>query len=291
VLPFLIGMMLVSELGVLLFFGAGKLPDLVAGMFLLSVVTVGPLMAAAAGASLGNTRSWGPASYTMPAFTAVRPITSAEIIAVKLRVAVRVFLFTWTISLAWIAVVVPFTEIGTTLADWARQMTEIEGMHGGLLLGFGLLALTAFSLKAMLDHLCIGLSGRLWVNIAWGFAFMVMAIALAFLIRWIILHPEWHADLLAALPWLAGLALALKLGLGVLVGWTVLRRGLVAPQTAMWFVVAFLVAAAGLFGVAFWLTPQPFCSPLLSGGIAVVILLPLVRLALAPLALDWNRHR
>jgi hypothetical protein len=30
---------------------------------------------------------------------------------------------------------------------------------------------------------------------------------------------------------------------------------------------------------------------LLVGTAAVVLLLPLVRLGLAPLALDWNRHR
>jgi hypothetical protein len=291
VLPFLIALMLVPELGTLLFFGAGELPELTTGMFLLSVVTIGPLMAAAAGASLGNTRTWGPASYAMPAFTAARPIASAEIIAAKFHVALRVFLYTWTISLAWIAVMVPLTQIGTTLAGWARQVSEIEGIHGGLLLGFGLLALTVFSLKAMLDHLCIGLSGRIWVNIAWGFAFMVAAIGLTFLIRWITLHPEWHDDLLAALPWLAGLALALKLGLGMLVAWIAQRRGLVAPQTAMRFVVAFIAAAAALFALAFWLTPPQFCTPLLSGCIAVVVLLPLVRLGLAPLALDWNRHR
>jgi hypothetical protein len=291
VLPFLVALMLVPELGGLLFIGAGKLPDLTAGMFLLSVVTVGPLMAAAAGASLGNTRTWGPGSYTMPAFTAARPVASAEIVAAKIRVAIRVFLYTWTISLVWIALVVPLTEIGATLAGWAGQVSEIEGMHGRLLLGFGLLALTAFSLKAMLDHLCIGLSGRIWINIAGGFGFMVVAVALAFLIRWISLHPEWHADLLAALPWLAGLALALKLGLGLVVGSVVLRRRLVAPQTAMRFAVAFLVAAVGLFGLAFWLTPQQYCSPLLSGCTAVVLLLPMVRFGLAPLALDWNRHR
>jgi hypothetical protein len=290
-LAFLVGMMVVPELSALLIFGAGKLPYLVAGMFLLSVVTIGPLMAAAAGASLGNTRRWGPGNYAMPAFIAARPVTSAEIVAVKLRLAIRIFLITWTIALALIVAVVPLTEIGTTLAGWARQVSEMEGIQGTLLLWFGLLALTAFSMKAMLDHLCVGLSGRIWVNVAGGFAFMVVAIALVLLIQWINRHPEWHADLLAALPWLAGIALALKLGLGALVGWIVLHRDLVAPQTALRFIVAFVVAAAGLFGLAWWLTPEQFCSPLLSGCIAVVLLLPMVRLGLAPLALDWNRHR
>jgi len=46
-----------------------------------------------------------------------------------------------------------------------------------------------------------------------------------------------------------------------------------------------------VFGLACWLTPPELASPLVVGGAAGLLVLPLVRLGLAPLALDWNRHR
>jgi hypothetical protein len=55
-------------------------------------------------------------------------------------------------------------------------------------------------------------------------------------------------------------------------------------------VAATVVWAAGvgcLFTLAHWLLP-PEGRPL---AVAVVLLVPLARLAAAPLALAWNRHR
>jgi hypothetical protein len=52
-----------------------------------------------------------------------------------------------------------------------------------------------------------------------------------------------------------------------------------------------LAAAAALLGLCFWLVPAAVCPPLTAAAVAMLLLLPLVRLGLAPLALDWNRHR
>jgi hypothetical protein len=291
VLPLLIGMFLVPELAVILVLGAGRFPPLVAGMFLTSVAIFPVVMAGAAGASLGSTRAWGSAGYVMSAFTATRPVASAEIIAVKLRVAVRIFLVTWSLGILVMLAALPVTQLGPILAGWARALIDMEGVHGGPLLVAGFALLTVLNFKAMIDHLCIGLSGRLWIHIVVGVAVMVPWIGLTALISWIVAHPETHEGLLAAAPSLVALVLVLKLGAGGLVGHRLLRRRLVTAQTLARFAALWLTGAAVLVGLSLWLTPAEMVSPLAAGGLAAVLLLPMVRLGLAPLALEWNRHR
>jgi hypothetical protein len=186
---------------------------------------------------------------------------------------------------------VPFTEIAAPLAAWARRLIAMEGIQGGLLLLFAAPVLAALSFKAMVDHLWIGLSGRIWLNIAYGAAFMVAAIALVILIAWINRRPEMHSELLATVPWLVGTAVVLKLGAGLLVAGCLQRRELAAPRTLAYFAALWTASAAVLLGLSWWLTPPDFYSPLVTGGAAMVLLLPMARLGLAPLALDWNRHR
>ena len=52
-----------------------------------------------------------------------------------------------------------------------------------------------------------------------------------------------------------------------------------------------VLAVAATVALALWLLPPEIDSPLTIGLSAVVLGLPLVRLGLAPLALEWNRHR
>jgi hypothetical protein len=108
---------------------------------------------------------------------------------------------------------------------------------------------------------------------------------------WVYLHPEMQATLLTVVPWVVGLMLLLKLGAGVLVARALVRRRLVAPRTLMRFAGAWVGGAALLFGLGYWLMPADVFSPAVGAGTAVLLGLPLVRLGLAPLALDWNRHR
>jgi hypothetical protein len=86
-------------------------------------------------------------------------------------------------------------------------------------------------------------------------------------------------------------ALLLKLAAGAVVVRALLRRRLVAPRLLARLAAVWLVVAAGLFGLACWLMPPEVYSPPIIGCAGVVLGMPLARLGLAPLALDWNRHR
>src|SRR5205823_5711048 len=85
-----------------------------------TLVLLPPVLAAAAGSSLGNMHPWAPGKYAMPPFCGARPVTSSELIAAKLRFAVRITLFTGSLVLVTILILLPFSFVGRTLADWAR---------------------------------------------------------------------------------------------------------------------------------------------------------------------------
>ena len=69
-----------------------------------------------------------------------------------------------------------------------------------------------------------------------------------------------------------------------------LRRRIVEPQTIKKCLGIWLLAAVVLFAAALWLAPESRVRVELI-AFAVVLFLPMARLAAAPLALDWNRHR
>ena len=298
-LPGLVLLILVSELLLLALAGGSGRPDMQpdgflaafqAGVFLVSLVLFPTLLAGGAGASLGNGHPWSRKVSTLPAFSAVRPVTSAAMIAVKLRVAARATLLTWGLAYLAILALLPLSPAGVVLERWARQLIDTQGLKGAVLLVLIVLGLPALTGKEFISQLWLGLTGRPWVPMAMAVVFPVGLIAMTLVGQWAS-NAEVEAALLAAVPWGIGLALLLKVGGGGLLAWALLRRGLVAPRTVLRFAGAWMVAAAVVFALCFWLVPPEVYSPLTAGGSAVLVLLPLVRLGLAPLALDWNRHR
>ncbi len=150
----------------------------------------------------------------------------------------------------------------------------------------------ALSCKCAVDQLCIGLTGRYWFAIVTGIVapFVVAGLGLAVLARAYV-YPEFGAWLVAHLTWLIAAAFVLKVGGGGWVGCRLLRHGLLTRRSAIGLAAAWIAAAAAVMTLAFLLVPPEVYSPLAIGGAAIVMALPLVRLAAAPLALDWNRHR
>jgi hypothetical protein len=216
---------------------------------------------------------------------------SAEILAVKCRVAARITLVTWVgVGLA-LAAVLPVSPGGEVLAGWTRRLSQTQGARGWVLLALMVLGPAALTWKQIVNQLWVGLTGRQWVGVFITLGGLFGLTGLALLGSWFYVHPETHAALRNAMPWAAGLALLLKLAAGALVARALLRRGLVARGTLIRFAAAWVAGAAALFGLALWLVPTGVDSPFAVGCGAILVGLPMVRLGLAPLALDWNRHR
>jgi hypothetical protein len=102
---------------------------------------------------------------------------------------------------------------------------------------------------------------------------------------------EARRDLL--LVWLqriVGAAVVLKFFLTALALHVLHRRGQLGTGATLTFVGIWVFVAAALFSVFWWFVPSTLIS-LQNLALGIVLLLPLGRLSVAPLALAWNRHR
>jgi hypothetical protein len=290
-LPLMVGLMLMALVALLTLDARARQPDLMAGAYLSCLVLFPPLMAAGAGAFLGNCHPWSRQVAAVPAFSAARPVTTAALIAVKVWVAVATALLTWGLAYLATLALVLLSPVGNVLVQWARDLIDGHGAQGAVLLVLIVLGPLVLSAKQLVSYLWIGLTGRLWVGVAVAVACPVAMVAATFLFEWVAPHGQAQPERLAALPRVLALLLPLKLVAGLLIARALLRRRLVAPGTVARFGVGWVIGAAAAFGLSYWLVPAEVYSPFVAGCAAVVLGLPLVRLGLAPLALDWNRHR
>ncbi len=261
------------------------------GVSLPGLASFPVMMALMTGGSLANCHSWKRNEPAIPAFLAARPVTSNALLAVKLRGTVYTTLGSWGLIGLALAVALPFSPAGALVADWLRALLVSQGtLRGTVWLVLLAIGLPAITWKMTADQLWIGLLGRYWMVVLACIGVPTLITALVLVAARASTHPSFRDGLLAAAPWFVGTALVLKLALGGLVAWGLLRRELIALRTVVWFAAGWIATAAGLIALAQWLI-SPDASPLVMGVLAVVLVMPLVRLGLAPLALDSNRHR
>lgn len=256
-------------------------------ILLLSIPLLAATMAGGGWGNCGDSRR-GPA---IPAFLATRPMTCAGLIWAKMKGAAVNAAVIWGMTLATVVLMVLLTGSWAELAGQFSVLTQdFSGVQKAAMVTLGVVLLLAGTWKLMIANLFFGLAGRKWI---WAVGGIVMGSALVTIIPvgcWISMHPEYHADLWAAVPWVLGAAAVLKLLLG---GWlvrAVVRRHLVQTRLMARLLGAWLLTAACLVALLGWLVPGELVSWYLLVP-CVVLVLPLVRVSLAPLALAWNRHR
>jgi hypothetical protein len=250
-----------------------------------------PLLAPFFGCFLGRTGTAAGHPYPLSPFTAARPVRDTALVAAKLQVAALATLGAWAAVLladaVWfvysgsdVKVRQTWDSLYQTSPTWRFAATVVLAVVGPLLLTWRLLV----------DNLWIGLAGRPWLVrtclLACGAAVPVVGMLLA--------HTADDADFRhwawETLPWWAGAAAALKLLAAALVGRAFLRQNLLGKRALAKVLAVWLLAAVGLFVLAYGAVPDGAApvSLLASGAVLGV---PLVRVAAAPLALAWNRHR
>jgi hypothetical protein len=109
-----------------------------------------------------------------------------------------------------------------------------------------------------------------------------------------------HLEIPSFVPWLAGIAVVVKAVAAAASLYALQRHGLVERRVLAKLAIGWLLLALVLFGLLIvfvrdaGLAILPLPHGLLSApsiAALVILFLPLTRLALAPLALAWNRHR
>ncbi len=239
---------------------------------------------------LGRTgTSGGP--YRLSSFTATRPLPVTALVTAKMKVAalsaVAACVLTVAAAAVWFVAAGTFEALVRAAADSLRPYPFSRGAATVL---FAAVAPVLLTWRLFVDGLWIGLTGRAWLVRGTFIAFGLGLTGAALLAADLTSDHELADRVWEALPWWAGAAAAVKLLSAAGLGSALLRRGLLEPRALAKWLAVWAAAAVALFGLARGsvLFDDVPVSLLVSGAVLGV---PLVRLAAAPLALAWNRHR
>ena len=252
------------------------------GMLLVAPLLVGML----AGGALGNLVD--PLSKReSSSFVLVRPISTLSILRGKLALAAIMTAAIWILFLGYISLLLLRPGFMESIERAASSVPRWKAV------GYPLLALTLlvlFTWKSMVETLWIVLTGRKWVELAFNFALVGLIFVSVGMALWLVFHPELQATALAAVPWLLGSLLALKFAAAALVVYGILHWRLTTPRGVALMIAAWLAVVIALSALAFALLP-PELGPATKVIPGIALFIPFARLAGAPLALQWNRHR
>jgi hypothetical protein len=220
-------------------------------------------------------------------FLATRPIHVTQVVSAKIKMALGSVLM----STAMVLLVVPiFLLRPAVLESMTSAMQAMGPLKSTFVVVAVILGPPILTWKLMVENFWLGLAGRPWFTntCVLGTAILMGIATLAGI--WIWTRPDLHEGLRAAVPWILVVLAGVKIGLGVWLVREVIWSKLVRTRTVLLLLGLWLLAFAGM---SCFLTSQLAGLPIgvLSIVSAVVLGLPLNRIALAPLMFVWNRHR
>lgn len=258
--------------------------------FGLIFLFIPPLIATFWGSQMGSPGE-SFRSTVLTTFTATRPMADAEMVAAKLRAATRTAAVTWLVVLGltagWFVLTDGFERMQLT---WEGAKAKVGAARTTGILVLWSAALVLGTWRALVVNLWVGLCGRTWMVSA--HMILIALFGLQLLAQWAfslsdLTRREWFEQ---ALPWMLGSVVALKFLLAGLALRVAHRRGQLERGAVVRLLGVWSLAVMLLFALLAWSVPPDVIS-MFGLAIGVILFLPLTRLAVAPLALAWNRHR
>ncbi|MEP7325858.1 MAG: hypothetical protein ABI836_07920 [Gemmatimonadota bacterium] len=287
-LPGWVAILLPFELALL--FVTGGFPELVF-LILLGVLLTPVFMATFGAATVRRSNPHGSDSHGVPPFIAARPLTTAALVAAKLKATL------WSTLAAWLLVVVAIplglmiSGTAPVVVERARRLSEAIGTPRVavivLLLFAGLIASTW---KQLVQSLYIGLTGREWLIKGSVFGTLALLFLIGPIAQWIIEHREVQGGLWDALPSMLALLVGVKMAAAAWIVTRLYHTHLLSDRALVTGAVWWCVSVLTLYGLFAWFFSSPFFPRYVLMLIAILAV-PLARLSAAPLALAWNRHR
>ena len=288
-LPTLVAMVLPFELALLFVFRHE--PPVLTSLTLLSVLVTPPFMAGFVAATIGKANPAARDSYGVAPFLATRPLTSAALIAPRLKVAIGSTLATWLLVLIATTLGLALSGTSSVVVTRVHEIAKVMGMPRAIVLGLLLaLGLMASTWKQLAQNLYIGLSGREWVVKSSVFLTLSLLVVVIPTLQWIHDSRVGLAGLLTALPWILAALVCLKMCVAAWIAIRLYDGRLLSDQTLVKGAACWLFAVLALYGVLVWFVDTPLIARYFLLLIAILAI-PLARLSAAPLALAWNRHR
>lgn len=234
--------------------------------------------------TLAKFDTWLP-HLTVPNFLAVRPVSAAQIVAVKFGSVAIATALTWVATylllIAW--ALLPWSYAPhQSVAHWVVAHLQTRYLLWGLLMAA---ALPLISWKLTIQSFWVYLYGRRWLINLVAFGTIALWLACGALLD----KAAWRA-IAPFVPWIA-LAYVLAKGVIAIAIVRALRdRQLLSPHRLAGWSALWLLIAAALWIALRTTIPAQWIGPRLLAA-AVLWFLPANRLLLAPLGLHLNRHR
>ena len=256
----------------------------------LALLLIGAYLAVFGGVDFGNLAS-SKTDRGVPGFLLTRPISSMDLIRSKYLAAAKSSLAVCLITSLAVGVCTILTGRFSDL-NVLRDLTghNVWWNQPAIAIPVVFLLLWALGWLGMIHGLCVGLTGRQWVMFGFVTTGGLLFGHLILLGIWLSMHSEYHQACWNAAPWLVGCLAVAKLALAGYVLRRACGRGLLETGAVTLLVGVWTTAVLATIGLTAWIMP----SELLPLGLVVagtILMLPLTRIALAPLALAWNRHR
>ncbi|SIO43473.1 hypothetical protein SAMN05444166_4696 [Singulisphaera sp. GP187] len=258
---------------------------------LLLVLFIMPvLLATSVGTVMGRLTPFWVKHPRVVEFLAIRPMSTRDLVAAKLRMTALSVLLSWLLVVVIMVLCLGLVDQpGGAAKQWQALKVQFPGGHAASILALAFVLGPALAFRQLTDYFPITLSGRPWLErLTAAVIFSVVAGILG-----IALFPRTlPSRFLVARPWLVASLLAIK---AVVTSWSfraALRRGLLQRRDLLQYTTTWMVLTAIAIGLSVLILParlQPATRTAVL--LSVVVFVPISRFALAPLALDWNRHR
>lgn len=258
---------------------------------ILALMLFGPvLLSGGMGPAMAKFDLFG-STRELPVYISVRPMTNGGFVVAKLAMALASSALTLLISVAGIGLSLAITGqwILFSKAGLVTPLGPVSYLDGCLPV---LLLLVIMVWKNLMAGIGTALAGRPWIanlGIAWRGTAYTGLIALVMAAN---LYEDFREMLLHWLTAILIVCLTVKIAVAIAAFVLGLRRNAITARAVGWIVGGWLVCGLFVAGYA-----EHVCSEIHNpdawiwvalGGFLV---LPLADLAIAPLALAWNRHR
>jgi hypothetical protein len=252
------------------------------------------LLAVPIGMGFGKPDFWS-LDLSLPAFVAARPVSGGQLLGAKMKAAAL------STVLAWVAVllVAPLCIYLYLDTEHWREAWEMSGIlyskfSQWALPVLGLIMAMLLTWRLLIGSIWLGYSGRT------GFYYSLVAIGMAglltalyFLVWWAEFprsRDKMIVSILPWLPWLLAAYLTAKVWAAARCADQLHRCRLISTRHIGLFACIWLAATSCILFRAWLLSPRIewLRCTLLLGALCVI---PVARIAAAPIAIAWNRHR
>ena len=258
---------------------------------ILALMLIGPLLLSGVMGAVMAKFDQLDSTRELPAYIAVRPMTNGGFVMAKLAMALASSVLTWLLTVAGMCLCLGGTGTGTLFskAGFVTPYGPVAYATGCLPV---LLLLVIWTWKNLVAGIGVGLTGRPWVVNLFNCLRPALFMGLIALVMAARLNENLQEGLLHWLTAILIACLAAKVAFSIAVFVRGLRRNAITARAVGWIVGGWLVC--GLFVDSY---VSHVCNAIHQPGLRIwvglggFLILPLADLAIAPLALAWNRHR